>query len=80
MASKTLGSDSCPEAENSTDCLLRYLITIVEEQRKSHDAEINWDPVAFAFTVPIAVVAAFFTFITVLQAIATGGKGRRKSN
>ena len=80
MASKPEGSDSCPEAANSTDCLLRYMISLLEDQRRSEDAEFNWDPITFGFTVTIAAVAAVFTFISILQALAAGGKGRRKSN
>jgi hypothetical protein len=46
MAAEELSSEPCPEADNSTDCLLRYLIAVLEEKKRSDDAEFNWDPIA----------------------------------
>ncbi|KAH7163518.1 hypothetical protein B0J13DRAFT_38280 [Dactylonectria estremocensis] len=75
------GASACPENENSTDCLLRSLLQIIERQSNQNNKQFNWDPIAFGFTVPIAILAAFFALFTILQAcIAAGSRGRRKSN
>ncbi|KAI3555046.1 hypothetical protein CABS01_11545 [Colletotrichum abscissum] len=75
----TDGSD-CPETSNSTDCLLRNLLQLLNNQRDANDAEVNWDPISFAFTLILGLAAALFAAITIWQAIATAGKGWRKTN
>lgn len=67
---------ACPEAENSTDCLLRELLKAINDK----DKEFNWDPLNFAFTVPIGLVAALFAALTIFQAILSAGSGRRRCN
>ena len=67
---------ACPEDENSTDCLLRELLKAINDK----DKEFNWDPLNFAFTVPIGLVAALFAALTVFQIILSAGSGRRRCN
>ena len=67
---------ACPEDENSTDCLLRELLKAINDK----DEEFNWDPLNFAFTVPIGLVAALFAALTIFQAILSAGSGRRRCN
>ena len=67
---------ACPEDENSTDCLLRELLKAINDK----DDEFNWDPLNFAFTVPIGLVAALFAALTVFQVILSAGSGRRRCN
>ena len=73
-------ANNCTEALNSTDCLLRVLITFLEESRKSDDSEYNWDPLTFGFTVAISLSAALFALVTIFQAVLAAGQGRRRSD
>lgn len=70
----------CPEDSNSTDCLLRTLLEFLKIQREADDTEIDWDPISFAFTLLIGLLATFFALATVLQAIFAAGKGRRRTS
>lgn len=75
------GDDStCPENENSTDCLLRVLVKSLKDQSSADDGKFDWDPITFGFTVPVGIIAAFFGLVTIFQAVLTVGPGRRKSN
>ncbi|KAF6806567.1 hypothetical protein CMUS01_14325 [Colletotrichum musicola] len=76
---ETDGSD-CPEGGNSTDCLLRTLLHLLRGQRRADDAETNWDPITFWFTLVIGVAAALIAVVTALQAILAASRGRRKAN
>ena len=67
---------ACPEDENSTDCLLRELLKAINDQEEG----FNWEPLNFAFTVPIGLVAALFAALTIFQAILSAGAGRRRCN
>ncbi|KAI0013710.1 hypothetical protein F4779DRAFT_562917 [Xylariaceae sp. FL0662B] len=75
-------SDSaCPEDANSTDCLLRSLFALLDDAIQEKDAETNWDPITFAFTVPVGlfgICAAVFALVTIYQAVLAAGPGRRK--
>jgi hypothetical protein len=71
---------SCPEEGNSTDCLLRLVLRTLEARSAAEDGKFDWDPITFAFTVPISIFAATFALITIYQAILAAGPGRRKSN
>ncbi|KAH0425115.1 hypothetical protein CcaCcLH18_11134 [Colletotrichum camelliae] len=73
------GSD-CPENSNSTDCLLRTLLQLLNDQRSADDAEVNWDPISFAFSLLLGVAAGLFALVTIWQAIVAAGKGWRKTN
>ncbi|KAF6808252.1 hypothetical protein CSOJ01_07665 [Colletotrichum sojae] len=75
----TVDGSKCPEDANSTDCLLRSLLQLIDDQRRDEDAEIKWDPISFAFTLLIGVVATAFALATIFQAVLVSGKGRRKS-
>lgn len=70
----------CPEDSNSTDCLLRTLLEFLKIQREADDTEIDWDPISFAFTLLIGLLAIFFALATVIQAIFAAGKGRRRTS
>ena len=67
---------ACPEDENSTDCLLRQLLKTINDKEEG----FNWEPLNFAFTVPIGLVAALFAALTIFQAILSAGAGRRRCN
>lgn len=69
---------SCPENENSTDCLLRQLIVFLERRGEVDDAKFDWDPMTFAFTVPIGILAAVFALVAIVLAILAAGLGRNK--
>ncbi|KXH38906.1 hypothetical protein CSIM01_06043 [Colletotrichum simmondsii] len=71
---------NCPEDSNSTDCLLRSLMHLLNEQKKAEDNETNWDPITFFFTLPVGILATIFAVTTVFQGILVAGKGRRKTN
>ena len=73
-------SDSCPEDSNSTDCLLRRLIELIQDYNNSENAQFNWDPIAFAFTAPIGTLATVLTLLAVFQAFLAAGTGRRKAD
>ncbi|KAJ0109455.1 hypothetical protein J7T55_000380 [Diaporthe amygdali] len=70
----------CPENSNSTDCLLRALLQLLKEHRETDEAEIDWDPISFAFTLLIGCLATAFALATILQAIFAAGKGRRRTS
>ncbi|KAJ9130715.1 hypothetical protein NKR23_g12071 [Pleurostoma richardsiae] len=70
---------TCLEDANSTDCLLQLLLQTLEDQIATDNAKFDWDPLTFAFTVPIALIAALFALVTIFQAILAAGPGRRKS-
>jgi hypothetical protein len=71
---------TCPEDENSTDCLPRALLQFHADEAHAQDSKFNWDPITFAFTVPIGLLAAVFALITICQAVLASGPGRRKSS
>ncbi|KAG4436892.1 hypothetical protein IFR05_007618 [Cadophora sp. M221] len=60
----------CPE--NSTECLLRALITAQDQY--------NWDPLTFGFTVAIGILAFIVATLTVFQGILAAGPGRLKAS
>lgn len=70
----------CPENSNSTDCLLRSLLEFLTEYREAENAAVDWDPINFAFTLLIGIIAVLFALATIIQAIFTAGKGRRRTS
>ncbi|KAK4172780.1 hypothetical protein QBC36DRAFT_246864 [Triangularia setosa] len=76
----TPGGSTCAETANSTDCLLRLVLAALDQQKTDADEEYNWDPITFAFTATIGIIAALLALLTVYQAIIVSGPGRRKSN
>ncbi|KAH8743659.1 hypothetical protein BGZ57DRAFT_979993 [Hyaloscypha finlandica] len=73
-------ASTCPENENSTDCLLRALLQFTENEANAQDSKFDWNPITFAFTVPIGLLATIFALITICQAVLASGPGRRKSS
>jgi hypothetical protein len=74
---------SCPEDANSTDCLLRTLLRLFDEQAKADKAEAakyDWDPITFGFTVPVGILAAALALVTVYLTVVVAGPGRRRSS
>ncbi|KAI9158063.1 Peptidase M17 domain-containing protein [Paramyrothecium foliicola] len=74
---------NCPENENSTDCLLRNLLKVVGDRVEAEEGQVDWDPITFAFTVPVGVfgiLAAVFALVAIFQAALASGRGRRKSS
>lgn len=69
-------STSCPDSENSMECILRELFRLIE----ANDGKFSWDPITFGFTVPIAAVATTLALVANFQAALAAGPGRRKSN
>lgn len=65
----------CPEDNNSMDCLLRALLQLLRGQQEADDAEMDWDPINFAFTLLIGLLAIAFALATILQAIFAAGRG-----
>ncbi|KAK8054877.1 hypothetical protein PG993_000104 [Apiospora rasikravindrae] len=72
-------SPACPEDSNSTDCLLRAVLQVLGETRDNNN-KFDWDPVTFAFTVILGVLATGFAGATISQAIISARKGYRKAN
>jgi hypothetical protein len=60
----------CPD--NSTSCLLRALVDA--------NSGYNWNPLTFAFTAIIGVLALVFTFVAVIQGFLAAGPGRLKAS
>ncbi|KAK4186489.1 hypothetical protein QBC35DRAFT_501046 [Podospora australis] len=73
-------AESCPEDSNSTECLLRRIAKLLDDQKLNDSSGFDWDQITFAFTVPIGIFAALFAAITIYQAVLASGPGRRKSN
>ena len=46
---------------------------------ESQNDEYNWDPLTFAFTVAIGIVAIFFALLTIFQTLVAAGPERLKS-
>ncbi|KIW52480.1 hypothetical protein PV05_08114 [Exophiala xenobiotica] len=74
----------CPD--NSTECLLRALVTEVNASRALLEelleatSKFNWDPLNFAFTAAIGALALLIACITVFQGLLTAGPGRIKAS
>lgn len=74
--SATSPESSCPEDENATACLLRAVLLNLQESSSTYD----WDPVNFAFTLLIGILALMFTLLSIFQSILADGPGRRKTS
>ncbi|KAI3549567.1 hypothetical protein CSPX01_02218 [Colletotrichum filicis] len=72
-------TSDCPQDSNSTDCLLRRVVGILDETRKADDAKYDWDPLNFGVTVFIGAVALVFALIPIIQFVFTPGVGSRTS-
>ncbi|KAK1477225.1 hypothetical protein CCUS01_05043 [Colletotrichum cuscutae] len=71
---------TCPQDSNSTDCLLRTLVQILNGSQKADDAKYDWDPITFAFTVIVGAVALLFALVPIVQTIIAPGQGSRTTN
>lgn len=68
-------ADSCPEgSENRTDCLLQAILNA------SSTSDYNWDPLTFAFTAAIGLLALVVAMVTVFQGLLSAGPGRVKAS
>ncbi|KAI0163504.1 hypothetical protein BJ166DRAFT_498141 [Pestalotiopsis sp. NC0098] len=68
---------------NATEYLLSELLAVVKDKIRGDDAQTDWDPITFAFTVPVGVfgiLATIFALITIIQGILAASPGRRKSS
>jgi hypothetical protein len=79
----TMNSTLCPD--NSIHCLLRALLNdnstiVLLEQVLKAQQKFNWDPLNFAFTAAIGVLALIVACITVFQSLLAAGPGRRKAS
>ncbi|KAK1509396.1 uncharacterized protein CCOS01_15490 [Colletotrichum costaricense] len=73
-------ASTCPQDSNSTDCLLRTLVQILNGSQKADDAKYDWDPITFAFTVIVGAVALLFALVPIIQTIIAPGQGSRTTN
>ncbi|KAF4778850.1 hypothetical protein HER10_EVM0011469 [Colletotrichum scovillei] len=73
-------ASTCPQDSNSTDCLLRNLVQILNGAQKSDDSKYDWDPITFAFTVIVGAVALLFALVPIVQTIIAPGQGSRTTN
>ena len=64
---------------NTTECLLNAAISILDEVKRANQ-EYNWDPLTFAVTVVIGIIALFFASVTILQGLMAAGPGRHRCN
>ena len=64
-------STTCPS--NSTECLLRAIIS-------NTDQGYNWNPLNFAFTAALSILAFVIAVIGLLQALVSAGPGRLKAS
>ncbi|KAI6768034.1 hypothetical protein HG530_006043 [Fusarium avenaceum] len=63
---------------NTTECVLETIASILSEIQGQNN-EYNWDPLTFAFTAIIGVIAIVFAALTAFQAFLAAGPGRTKS-
>ncbi|KAM5351211.1 hypothetical protein ACJ41O_003934 [Fusarium nematophilum] len=68
--------EACSRGDNSTDCLLGILIEIMSSEAD----EYNWDPLTFAFTLLIGIIAVVFAGAAILQAVLVARRGEAKSS
>lgn len=62
---------------NTTECILRAATSILARLEES-GGEYNWDPLTFATTLVIGLVAVFFAALAITQALIAAGPGRHK--
>ncbi|KAF7517330.1 hypothetical protein G7054_g13846 [Neopestalotiopsis clavispora] len=76
-------SSSNTDCNNATEYLLSELLEVVKENIADNNAQTDWDPITFAFTVPVGIfgiLATFLALVTIIQGILAASPGRRKSS
>ncbi|RSL66146.1 hypothetical protein CEP54_003906 [Fusarium duplospermum] len=73
-----MSSKSTECSLNTTECILKTVVSILNEIQDENN-EYNWDPLNFAVTAVIGVIALFFAALAIVQALLTSGPGRTKS-
>ena len=73
----------CPD--NSKECLLRAILAdnstqALFQRLLDADSRFNWDPLNFAFTAAIGMLALLFACVTVFQGLLAAGPGRLKAS
>ncbi|PGH05250.1 hypothetical protein AJ79_06861 [Helicocarpus griseus UAMH5409] len=68
----------CPD--NSTECLLRALLNAQDQNAYFEPSQYNWEPLTFAFTVAIGVLAFVIAATTVFQGVLSAAPGRLKAS
>lgn len=71
------------DSSNATEYLLSELLGVVKDKIADDEAQVDWDPITFAFTVPVGVfgiLATLFALVTIIQGILAASPGRRKSS
>ncbi|ETS86952.1 hypothetical protein PFICI_00780 [Pestalotiopsis fici W106-1] len=81
----TSSGESFPGTDvgNATEYLLAELLKVVKDKIATDDSATDWDPITFAFTVPVGIfgiLATLFAFVTIIQGIFAASPGRRKSS
>lgn len=62
---------------NSTECLLQTAADILSELRQQ-SGEYSWEPLTFAATLALGIIALVFTALTIVQGLIAAGPGRQK--
>lgn len=73
----------CSSGTNATEYLLSELLRLLKDKIANDEASTDWDPITFAFTVPVGIfgiLATFFALVTIIQGIFAASPGRRKSS
>ncbi|RTE72462.1 hypothetical protein BHE90_013123 [Fusarium euwallaceae] len=73
-----MSSKSTECSLNTTECILKTVVSILSEIQDGNN-EYNWDPLSFAVTAVIGVIALFFAALTIGQGLLAAGPGRTKS-
>lgn len=76
-------SPSVEGIANATEYLLGELLKVIKDKIATDDSTTDWDPITFAFTVPVGVfgiLATLLAFVTIVQGIFAASPRRRKSS
>ncbi|KAF3012859.1 hypothetical protein E8E14_010867 [Neopestalotiopsis sp. 37M] len=71
------------DGSNATEYLLSELLDVVKDKIATDESATDWDPITFAFTVPVGIfgiLATLLAFVTIVQGIFAVSPGRRKSS
>ncbi|KAL6361394.1 hypothetical protein LRP88_04862 [Fusarium phalaenopsidis] len=73
-----MSSKSAECSLNTTECILKTVVSILSEIQDENN-QFNWDPLSFAVTAVIGMVALLFAALTIGQGLLAAGPGRTKS-